>query len=34
MTLYNKDGKEIFELDDIVLIILASIIAFMVVGHC
>lgn len=34
MEIYNKNGKKIFELDDFVLIILACIMAFCIVGHC
>ena len=34
MIVYNKNGKEKFEIDDLVLIICLCIIAFIIVGHC
>jgi hypothetical protein len=34
MEIRNKNGKTIFEMDDINIIIIAGIIAFYIVGHC
>lgn len=34
MTIKNKNGDEIFEIDDITLLIIGCIIAFIFVGHC
>lgn len=34
MEINNKNGRTIFEIDDLTLIIILGVIAFMVVGHC
>ena len=34
MHINNNEGKEIFYIDDLTLIIVLCIFAFMVVGHC
>jgi hypothetical protein len=34
MVIKNKEGKTMIEIDDLTLIFLFGIIAFMVVGHC
>jgi len=34
MTIHNKNGKVIFEIDDFTLILIGCIIAFITLGHC
>lgn len=34
MTIRNKDGKTVFDIDDATLIIVGLIMAFIIVGHC
>ena len=34
MTIKDKEGKTLFEMDDFTLFMISCVIAFMVVGHC
>jgi hypothetical protein len=34
MEIRNKNGNTIFEMDDVLILLLACVIAFCIVGHC